>query len=77
MINFDELAEMANDFEKRAEAYNHKHTATMKKFDQQIEQISNNIKKNGEDIKENLNQMRNLDGEFAKMSQELDALEKW
>ena len=77
MNNFDELTEMVNNFEKRAEAYNRKHTATMVKFDQQINEISCRIQKNGQEIQDNLKRMRSLDDEFQTMSKELDALENW
>lgn len=77
MFNYDELTEMANDMERRAEAYNRKHTATMAKFDQQINEISGRIKENGEEIQANLKKMKSLDDEFKTMSKELDALENW
>lgn len=77
MFNYDELTEMANDMERRAETYNRKHTATMAKFDQQINEISGRIQKNGQEIQDNLKQIKSLDEEFQVMSKELDALENW
>jgi methyl-accepting chemotaxis protein len=49
----------------------------MKHFDQQIEEISDRIKKNGQEIQDNLEKMKSLDDEFESMSKELDALENW